>query len=291
MDAAIVSALPDSSLGHLACNEFKRFGVDMGHVQFRQGRMGLYFMEAGSNQRSGNVIYDRAESAFAVLDKNAFDWPSIFAGADWFHISGISPAVSQAAADLSILAVKAAKAAGVKVSVDINHRAKLWQYGADPKQVMREIIGFCDVLIAGREDSQKSLGIYGKGDPDSLEYFESLTLTLMSEFQHLDSVAITIRDTQTADRHKWSACIRTDNEMLFSKHYEIKDIVDRVGSGDAFAAGLIYGILQNMSSQNALEFAAAANCLKHSIEGDFNLVSAEEVLSVRAGDGTGRVQR
>ncbi len=291
MDAAIVSALPDNPLGHLACGEFMRFGVDMSHVQFHPSRMGLFFMETGSNQRSGNVIYDREGSAFAVLEKDAFDWPSIFAGADWFHISGISPAVSQAAADLSIIAVKAAKAAGVKVSVDINHRAKLWQYGADPKQVMREIIGSCDVLIAGREDSQKSLGIYGKGDPDSLEYFENLTQTLMCEFQHLEAVAITIRDTQTADHHKWSACIRTDNEMLFSKHYEIKDIVDRVGSGDAFAAGLIYGILQDMGSQDALEFAAAANCLKHSLEGDFNLVSAEEVLSVRDGDSVGRVQR
>ncbi len=291
MDAAIVSALPGNPLGHLACGEFKRLGVDMGHVQFHSARMGLYFMETGTNQRSGNVVYDRAGSAFALLEKNAFDWAGIFKGADWFHISGISPAVSQAAADLSIMAVKAAKAAGVKVSVDINHRAKLWQYGVDPKQVMPEIINYCDVLIAGREDSQKSLGIYGKGDPDSPAYFESLSQTLMNTFKNLEAVAITIRDTQTADHHKWSACMRTDGKMLFSKSYEIMDIVDRVGSGDAFAAGLIYGLLQDMSRQDVLEFAAAANCLKHSIEGDFNLVSAEEVLRLRGGDSTGRVQR
>lgn len=289
--STFVTALPDNALADSARQTLRGLGVDVAGPTLDDSRLGLYFMETGANQRSGQVVYDRAGSAFADLEPGAIDWGTVFEGANWFHVSGISPAVSAKAADATLEAVTAAKTAGVTVSLDLNHRAKLWQYPCDPKQVMQGLVSLTDVLIAGREDSQKSLGIAGEGDPDSQEYFRVLTANLEQEFPNLQAIAVTIRDTKTAEHHDWAACLRTGGKTLFSRQYEIRDIVDRVGSGDAFAAGLIYGLTEKMAPQSALEFGAAANCLKHSIEGDFNLVSVEEVKRLAAGTETGRVQR
>lgn len=286
-----VSALPANPLGDTVLSELAGFGVAVEGPRVDGGRLGLYFMEAGANQRSGQVVYDRAGSAFANLNPGEIDWKTVFKGAYWFHISGISPAVSESAAAVSLEAVKAARTAGLTVSIDINHRAKLWQYDCDPAAKMRALIEHCDVLIAGREDCQKSIGIFGEGDPEKPEYFESLTQAVMAGFPTIHTVAVTIRDTKTAEHHDWSSCIRTKDNMLFSRKYEIRDIVDRVGTGDAFAGALIYALCEDMPTQTAIEFAAAANCLKHSIEGDFNLVSADEVLAMLTSGETGRVQR
>lgn len=286
-----VTALPDNALADSARQCLRGHGVEVEGPSVAGSRLGLYFMETGANQRSGQVVYDRAGSAFAELKPGTIDWGRIFDDADWFHVSGISPAVSTSAAEVTLEAVQAAKAANVTVSLDLNHRARLWQYPCDPREVMHELVSLTDVLIAGREDSQKSLDIAGEGDPDSQDYFRVLTTNLQQEFPDLDAIAVTIRDTKTAEHHDWAACLRTGEETLFSKQYEIRDIVDRVGSGDAFAAGLIYGLTEKMAPLEALEFAAAANCLKHSIEGDFNLVSVEEVERLAEGAETGRVQR
>ena len=286
-----VTALPDNALGDSARACLRGHGVEVTGPVVEGSRLGLYFMEVGANQRSGQVVYDRAGSAFATLQPSDIDWHNAFKDADWLHVSGISPAVSEDAAKATYEAVTAAKDHGVTVSLDLNHRAKLWQYPCDPQKVMRGLVGLSDVLIAGREDSQKSLGIAGEGDPDSQDYFKVLTSNLQEEFPNLSAVAVTIRDTKTAEHHDWAACLRSGGQTLFSKQYEIRDIVDRVGSGDAFAAGLIYGLREQMKPQDALEFAAAANCLKHSIEGDFNLVSVNEVNRLALGTETGRVQR
>ena len=206
-------------------------------------------------------------------------------------MSGISPAVSADAAAVTLEAVRAAKACGLTVSLDINHRTKLWRYDGNPAEIMRGLIDLCDVLIAGREDCQKSIGLQGEGDPDSPAYFEALTANVMKAFPKVHTVAVTIRDTKTAEHHDWAACMRTRSSMLYSKKYEIRNIVDRVGSGDAFAAAIIYGLCEGLSEQDVLEFAAAANCMKHSIEGDFNLCSVQEVRMLMSDETAGRVQR
>ncbi len=290
-NSVFATALPDNALADSVRQCLQGHGVRVEGPSVEGARLGLYFMETGANQRSGQVVYDRSSSAFASLETSVIDWASVFEDADWFHVSGISPAVSASAAEVTLEAVEAAKAAGVNVSLDLNYRARLWQYPCDPREVMRKLVSLTDVLIAGREDSQKSLGIAGEGDPDSQEYFRVLTANLEQEFPDLSAIAVTIRDTKTAEHHDWAACLRTGKETLFSKQYEIRDIVDRVGSGDAFAAGLIFGLTEKMVPRDALEFAAAANCLKHSIEGDFNLVSADEVKCLASGAETGRVQR
>jgi len=292
--SVFITALPDNPLGDRAVQELRRWGVDVSHVVRTGERLGLYFMEAGANQRSGQVVYDRAGSSFATLDSDAIDWASVMPGAkpgNWFHISGISPAVSETAARLSFEAMKAARASGMTVSLDLNYRSRLWNYGKVPAEVLTPMVELADILIAGRGDCQHALDIHGTGDPNSNAYFETLTQTVMDRFPNLKKVAVTIRDSRSAEHHNWAACLRTPNGIRFSRRYEIKDIVDRVGSGDAFSAGLIYALATKMKHDQALEFAAAANCLKHSVAGDFNLVSAEEVSDIATGGGQGRVKR
>lgn len=289
-ESVFVSALPDNPLGDRAVQELRRYGVDTSDVVRPDGRLGTYYMEFGANQRSGQVVYDRYGSAFSKLTKNAIDWPPIMSG-DWFHISGISPAVSEAAARISLDAMLAAKAAGLIVSLDLNYRSLLWNYGQTPADVLTPMVEAADILIAGRGDCQQALDIHGTGNPDDNAYFESLTQTVMDRFPNLKKVAVTIRDSRSAEHHNWAACLRTADGIRFSRQYEIKDIVDRVGSGDAFSAGLIYALVTDMSDDDALEFAAAANCLKHSVVGDFNLVSRQEVHEIAQGGGQGRVKR
>jgi len=219
----------------------------------------------------------------------------VFAGAKWFHITGITPALSQSAADLSLEAVRAAKKAGVTVSCDFNYRGKLWKYGKSAPEVMTELVKFVDVGIANEEDCQKSLGIEAdvhveSGELDTTKY-EALTTKVLEAFPDMSVIAVTLRESKSADRNGWSACLRDAKGFRLSRHYEITDMVDRVGGGDSFASGLIYGLNAYEDRQQSLEFAVAASCLKHTISGDFNRVSVAEVENLMGGDASGRVQR
>ncbi|MEL6199998.1 MAG: sugar kinase [Pseudomonadota bacterium] len=296
LNSGFVSALPDNPIGDACLRELRGFGVDVSQVQRSGDRIGIYFLEAGANQRPSNVVYDRAGSSIAKARATDFDWSAIFQGARWLHITGITPAISESAAELSMAAVRAAKAAGVTVSCDFNFRGKLWKYGKTAPEVMRDLVRFVDVGIANEEDCQKSLGIsvddvhVESGELDPTRY-ERLTEKVLDEFPNMSTLAVTLRESKSADRNGWSACLRDQDGFRLSRHYEITDIIDRVGGGDSFASALIYGLNAYEDRQDSLEFAVAASCLKHSILGDFNRVTVSEVEKLIRGDGSGRVQR
>ncbi|MDH4125721.1 MAG: sugar kinase [Gammaproteobacteria bacterium] len=295
LDAGFVSALPKNDIGEAALRELRGFGVDTSRVIRRGERMGIYFLETGSNQRPSKVIYDRANSSICDAGPGDFNWPAILTGAKWFHITGITPALSQSAADLSLEACKAAKRQGLTVSCDFNYRGKLWKYGKSAPEVMRELVKYVDVGIANEEDCQKCLDIHvdvdvGSGELDTKKY-EALTNKVLEAFPDMAIIAVTLRESRSADRNGWSACLRDGKGFHLSKQYEITDIVDRVGGGDSFASGLIAGLNLYEDRQQSLEFAVAASCLKHTIQGDFNRVSLSEVKSLMGGDASGRVQR
>ena len=295
MDASFVTALPNNAIGEACIRDVRSFGVDVSNIKMTDGRMGIYFLETGSNQRPSKVVYDRADSAIAKAPIDLFDWEKIFAGADWFHISGISPAISASAAELSIAACKAAQKLGVTVSCDLNYRKNLWKYGKEAKEVMSEIAKYVDVAIANEEDFQKSLGITASSDVESgsldRNVYEGIAKKAMELYPNLKRVAITLRESKSADRNDWAACIYDGKEFYVSRKYEITDIVDRVGGGDSFSGGLIYGLLTYEKQSDALEFAVAASCLKHTISGDYNRVTVAEVTSLMKGSGSGRVER
>ncbi len=300
LDVSFVTALPKNPIAD-ACVRFLRgYGVDTGHIRRGGERMGIYFLEGGANQRPSNVVYDRAHSAIATAAADSFDWETIFEGAGWFHITGITPALSETAAELAITAVRAAKAHGLTVSCDYNFRKKLWQYGKTAPEVMGELVKYVDVGIANEEDCQKSLGVkLEDGDVDhavtsgalDTARYEALAKKMFATFPNLKYQAITLRESYSADHNGWSACLYNGTEFYLSRRYNITDIVDRVGGGDSFAAGLIYGLHTGMADENALNFAVAASCLKHSISGDVNLVTVPEVERLMQGDASGRVQR
>jgi 2-dehydro-3-deoxygluconokinase len=295
LDAGFVTALPTNDIGDAALRELRGFGVDVSRVRRSGDRVGIYFLESGANQRPSKVVYDRAGSSIADCAPGDFDWPAIFTGAKWFHITGITPALSQSAADLSLEAVRAAKDAGATVSCDFNFRGKLWKYGRSAPEVMTELVRFVDVGIANEEDCQKSLSIRAEVDVASGELdvakYEALSDKVLSTFPDMTAIAITLRESHSADRNGWSACLRDKEGFRLSRRYEITDIVDRVGGGDSFASALIYGLDAYTDRQQSLEFAVAASCLKHSILGDFNRVSVPEVENLMGGDASGRVQR
>lgn len=295
LDAGFVSALPDNDIGESAIRELRQFGVDTTYVNRSGDRVGIYFLEVGANQRPSKVVYDRAGSSVSTAKPGDFDWQEIFGAAKWFHVTGITPALSASAAELSLEAVAAAKRAGVTVSCDFNFRSKLWTYGRSAPEVMAEIVRFVDVGIANEEDCQKSLGIsvdveVSGGKLDRARY-EALSAEVLTRFPDMSAIAITLRESHSADRNGWSACMRDAGSFRQSRRYAITDIVDRVGGGDSFASGLIYGLNSFEDRQEALEFAVAASCLKHSISGDFNRVSVAEVERLLAGQSSGRVQR
>jgi 2-dehydro-3-deoxygluconokinase len=295
LDAAFVTALPANDLGDAAVAELRRFGVDTSLIQRSGERIGIYFLETGSNQRPSRVVYDRSGSALMLASPDLFDWDAIFTDAAWFHITGITPALSPSAAALSLEACRQARHRGVTVSCDFNYRGKLWKYGKSAPEVMTELVSLVDVGIANEEDCQKSLGIgadlgASAGQLD-LDRYAVLTEKVMVAFPNLSQLAITLRESRSADSNGWSACLRNRSEFLQGPRYEISDIVDRVGGGDSFAAGLIYGLNRADGDRAALAFATAASCLKHTISGDFNRVSVAEVEKLVAGDATGRVQR
>ncbi len=294
--ARYVTVLPaNNPLADAFIGEMRRFGVDPSAIVRGPGRLGIYFVEPGANQRPSKVVYDRAHSAIAQAKPGDVDWSQAFAGAGWFHITGITPALSQSAADLALESVRAAKDLGLTVSCDLNYRKNLWKYGKSAREVMTELMRHVDIGIANEEDCQKSLGIQVDVDVESgkLEraQYQKLTETVLETYPNLKMLAVTLRESHSASHNGWSACLNDRKEFLVSRHYEVTHIVDRVGGGDCFAGGLIYGLNNLAGHSEALEFAVAASCLKHSIPGDFNRFTVEEVNGLLKGGGSGRVQR
>ena len=291
--ARFVTKLPDNDLGRACMGELKKFDVDTSKIALGGDRIGIYYCEKGASQRASKVIYDRANSAIAKATADDFDWDDIFKGAEWFHFTGITPALGDNVAEITKIACQKAKERGIKISCDLNFRKKLWTR-EKAKEVMTELMQYVDVLIANEEDSADVFGITAdktditKGEIDRDGYV-SVAKKLCDTF-HFEKVAITLRESVSASCNHWSALLYNGKEAIFSKKYTMQ-IVDRVGGGDSFGAGLIYGITENMSDKDTLEFAVAASCLKHSVEGDFNMVSVAEVKALSGGDGSGRVQR
>ena len=296
VDARFVSALPANNVGDACIATLRGFGVDTSMIKRQGERLGIYFLENGANQRPSRVTYDRSGSSIATLKASDLDWDAVFADADWFHISGVTPAISMMAAELSLVAARAARERGIVMSCDYNYRKNLWQYGKRAPEVMRELVAFATVGIANEEDCQKALGIDVDVDVRSgdlqHEKYRILAARVLHEFPNLRRQVITLRESHSADNNGWSAVSYDGGEFLVSRQYEITDIVDRVGGGDSFAAGLIYGLRAfKDDARRALEFATAASCLKHSILGDINRGSVAEVEALMAGDASGRVQR
>jgi 2-dehydro-3-deoxygluconokinase len=294
--ARYVTVLPPANpIAGALIGELRRFGVETEHIVRGKGRMGIYFVEAGANQRPSKVVYDRENSSMALAKPGDIEWPAALAGAGWFHITGITPALSRSAADLSMESVRAARSAGLTVSCDLNYRKNLWKYGQPASAVMSELFQLVDVGIANEEDCQAALGIGLDVDVNAgqleTEQYRALAEKVLAAYPNLKMLAITLRESKSASHNGWSACLHDRQEFLVSRHYEITHIVDRVGGGDSFAGGLIYGLLNLGSHRDALEVAVAASCLKHSIPGDFNRFTREEVEQLVQGGGSGRVQR
>lgn len=295
MEAAFLTVLPDNDLGKACRGELQKFGVDTSRILTGPGRMGIYFLESGANQLPSKVVYDRGDSAIAKAGPGIIDWEQALENISWFHISGITPAISKGAAELSLEAVREAKKRDITVSCDLNFRKNLWKYGKKAPEIMRPLMEYVDIAIANEEDVQKSLEISAdvqveKGELDR-EKYRILGDKVLEAWPELKMIAITLRESRSADWNGWSACLNDRKQFYTSRQYEIRNIVDRVGGGDSFAGGLIYGLTHFHDRQEALEFAVAASCLKHSISGDFNRVGLEDVQKLLQGDGSGRVQR
>lgn len=294
-EAVFVSALSKDIIGEAALRALRAYGVDVSRVRLTSDRTGIYFLETGADQRPSQVVYDRSGSAAALMKPGDFAWAEIFHGVAWFHFTGITPALSHSAADACLEAALAARAAGAKVSIDLNYRKKLWNYGAKAPEVMRSLAALADVLIANEEDIQMSLGLTADADPSAsrveAQAYQALAARTKAEFPNLQAVAITLRKSLSADRNGWSAVLDGVEGFRQSRQYALEDIVDRVGGGDSFAAGLIFGLLEYGDEAKALDFAVAASALKHTIPGDLNLVTRGEVERLMAGDGSGRVVR
>ena len=295
LNVAYVSVIPNNPIGDACLGKLKSQGVDTTFIVRKGDRLGIYFLEAGANQRPSKVVYDRSHSAIAEAKPGVTNWDRVFNGATWFHISGITPAISLSASELSLEAVKKARKKGITVSCDLNYRGKLWEYGKSAPEVMGELVKCADIVIGNEEDCQKSLGVEVNIDVESgelqAEKYKELTDKVLSLYPNIKKIAITLRESYSANYNGWSAVLNNREKFLVSKKYEIHDIVDRVGAGDTFAAGLIYGLNNLSNNKEALEFAVAASCLMHSIPGDLPLLSVEEVKKLAGGAGSGRVQR
>ncbi len=297
VDASFVTALPKNAIGDAAIVFLRSVNVDTSKIVRQGKRVGIYYLEAGSGPRPSNVIYDRDQSSISEAKPEDFNWDEVFANAGWFHITGITPAISSDCAALSIAAVKAAKERGLTVSCDLNYRKNLWKYGKTAPEVIKQLIPHVDVVVANEEDIQNSLGMQSDqkigGVELSTEKYEKLAKQVQDAFSNVDIVAITLRESFSADHNDWSAMCysRKEGKARLSRKYQLTDIVDRVGGGDAFAGGFIYALFKKMDVQEALEFAVAASALKHTIPGDCNRVSVEEVAKLVAGDASGRVHR
>ncbi|MBI5960493.1 MAG: sugar kinase [Chloroflexi bacterium] len=295
--ADFVTRLPNNDMGEACIQFLRQYGVGTGHIARGGERIGIYFLEMGTMQRGSKVIYDRAHSSFDTLQPGTIDWKTVFADADWFHWTGITPAISAGTAAVCLEAVKAARQMGLIVSCDLNYRAKLWKWGRPANEVMPELVQYCDVAVGNEEDAAKVFGIHapdtdvvsGKVEAEKYGY---VCDELHRRFSALKTISITLRGSISASHNTWSGVLWHDGTFYTGSQYDITHIVDRVGGGDSFVAGLIYGLrTYGEDRQKALNFAIAASCLKHSIFGDFNLVSVGEVEKLMSGDASGRVAR
>ena len=295
-DAEFVTRVPENPIGDCAVAALKKLGVETKHIARGGERLGIYFLETGAAMRASNVVYDRAHSSISTATPADFDFDAIFEGADWFHFTGITPAVSDMASELTEAALKAAKAKGITVSCDLNFRKKLWS-SEKAQKTMTNLMQYVDVCIGNEEDAEKVLG-FKPGNTDvtsgelELAGYQDIFLQMIEKF-NFKYVISSLRESFSASDNGWSACIysRDDKEFYHSRKYRISPIVDRVGGGDSFAGGVICGLLDGKDFKSALEFGVAASALKHTIPGDFNLVSRQDVENLAGGDGSGRVQR
>lgn len=294
-----VTRLPQNDIGECALMEMRKRNVGTNHVAFGGDRLGIYFLETGAVARGSKVVYDRANSAMADIKPGMVDWNSVFEGVDWFHWTGITPAISQGAADACLQAVKAASEKGVTISTDLNYRKKLWKYGGDREKIMTELTEYCDIILGNEEDAEMHFGIKPEGlditkqgHEVKAEAFLSVCEQMMKKFPRAKKVITTLRGSISASHNSWAGVLYDGKKMYESPQYQITDIVDRVGGGDSFMGGLIYGLLKYPEDdQNALNFAVAASCLKHTIKGDANLATVDEVEKLMSGDASGRVAR
>ena len=291
-----ITRLPKNEVADACLANLRSFGVGVEGVVRGGDRMGLYFLENGAVQRGSKVVYDRSGSSISTIEKGMVDWKAVFADADWFHVTGITPAISRGAAEVSIEAAAVAREMGLTVSCDLNYRAKLWKWGRSVGEVMAELVRYADVAIGNEEDADKVFGIRAadtdvtSGKVDAAKY-EAVCQQLVAKFPRLKQVAITLRGSFSASHNGWSGVLYDGGKLHTTRSYDITHIVDRVGGGDSFSAGIIYGLKVYGEPQKALDFAVAASCLKHSIFGDYNMVSVDEVEKLMGGDASGRVSR
>ena len=298
VDVDFVTRLPENDLGDCALMELRKRGVGVDKIVKGGERLGIYFLETGAVSRGSKVVYDRAHSAMSTIQKGMVDWETVFKGVDWFHWTGITPAISQGAADACLEAIQVANRLGVTVSTDLNYRKKLWNYGKEPGEVMPELVAGCDVILGNEEDAEKHFGLHPEGvdvthsgSVDGKAYL-SVLKQLQVMFPRAKKVITTLRGSISASHNTWSGVLYDGQKLFEAPSYDITHIVDRVGGGDSFMAGLIYGLLTyEGDDQKALEFAVAASCLKHTIKGDANLVTVAEVEKLMGGDASGRVSR
>ncbi|PRY54254.1 2-dehydro-3-deoxygluconokinase [Arcticibacter pallidicorallinus] len=293
LNGVFVSKVPDNALGQAAINHIRRYGVDTQHIARGGKRLGIYFLETGASARASQVIYDRADASIAEVDASEFDFDAIFEGADWFHTTGITPALSDKAAALTLAALKAAKAKGITTSIDLNYRKKLWSK-EKAQEVMTELCKYVDVCIGNEEDAETSLGFKSAGTDITkgelnLDGYKDVCKQMKEKFG-FKYIASTLRESHSASDNGWSALVYDGNEFYHTKQYEVR-IVDRVGSGDSFASGFIYGLVTGLPMNEAAEFGVAASALKHTIPGDLNHATLSEVSTLMKGDASGRVQR
>jgi len=291
-----VTRLPQNDIGDACLNFLRQYGIGTRHIVRGGDRLGIYFLETGAAQRGSKVVYDRAGSALSAIQPGMVAWGTVFTDAEWFHWTGITPAISESAAATCLEAVQTAKKMGLTVSCDLNFRKKLWRWGKTAGEVMPELVSLCDVAIGNEEDADKVFGIKapdadvtgGKVEAESYVY---VCQELVNRFPNLKTVAITLRGSLSASHNTWSAILWNEGQVFTAPRYDIFPIIDRVGGGDSFCGGLIYGLQTYEDKQSALNFAVAASCLKHTIPGDFNLVSVAEVEKLMSGDVSGRVSR
>ncbi|UCH14752.1 MAG: sugar kinase [Bacteroidales bacterium] len=292
-----VTVLPENDIGNCALMTLRKHNVDTRHIVHKGERLGIYFLETGAVSRASKVIYDRTNSAISQIKPGMINWNEVFKTADWFHWTGITPAISQGTADVCLEAVKTANKLGLTVSCDLNYRKKLWKYGKKPSEIMENLVKGCDIILGNEEDAEKVFNIKPEGTDVtkghvSAQEYKSVCRQLMDKFPGAKKVIITLRGSISASHNTWSGVLYDGKTLFEAPQYDITHIVDRVGGGDSFMGGLIYGLLTYQDDdQKALNFAVAASCLKHTIEGDYNLVTIEEVEKLMAGDKSGRVSR
>jgi 2-dehydro-3-deoxygluconokinase len=294
-----VTRLPSNDIGACAMMELRKRGVGIDKIIYGGERLGIYFLETGAVSRGSKVVYDRANSAISEIQPGMIDWEKVFDGAGWFHWTGITPAISQGAADVCLEAVKVACDMGITVSTDLNYRAKLWNYRGDREAIMTKLTSYCDIILGNEEDAEKhfnikpeGLDVTTQGHDVKAETFLSVCKQIMQKFPKAQKVITTLRGSISASHNTWAGVLFDGKKMYETRQYQITDIVDRVGGGDSFMGGLIYGLLEYPEDdQYALDFAVAASCLKHTIKGDANLVTIEEVKKLMGGDASGRVAR